>query len=198
MRDVAVVSFAQTPYKRREDRLTEVEMVMSVVTRAITDSGIAKDEIGFTCSGSSDYIAGQAFAFVGAIDALGAWPPICESHVEMDGAWALYEAWVKIQCGAADSALVFAFGRASMGTLRETLTMQLDPYTLAPVFWVTSRRETPRRCWKSFYCGMKASRRAAATRLRPCPATRLSPSWYSSCSGGSAPRGLKWAGLWPH
>ena len=133
MRDVAVVSFAQTPYQRREDRLSEVEMVMSVVTRAIADSGITKQEIGFTCSGSSDYIAGQAFAFVGALDALGAWPPISESHVEMDGAWALYEAWVKIQCGAADSALVFAFGRASMGTLRETLTMQLDPYTLAPL-----------------------------------------------------------------
>ena len=27
----------------------------------------------------------------------------------MDGAWALYEAWIKIQCGTADSALVFAF-----------------------------------------------------------------------------------------
>jgi acetyl-CoA acetyltransferase len=51
----------------------------------------------------------------------------------MDGAWALYEAWLKIQTGQTDSALVFAFGRASMGTLPETLTMQLDPYTLAPL-----------------------------------------------------------------
>lgn len=133
MRDVAVVSFAQTPYKRRENTRSEVEMVMSVVAQAIADSGIPKREIGFTCSGSSDYIAGQAFAFVGAVDALGAWPPISESHVEMDGAWALYEAWVKIQCGMADAALAFAFGRSSMGTLPETLTMQLDPYTLAPL-----------------------------------------------------------------
>ncbi|MDH3212459.1 MAG: thiolase domain-containing protein [Myxococcales bacterium] len=133
MRDVAVLSFAQTPYKRREASRSEVEMVMAVVTEAIADSGIPKGAIGFTCSGSSDYIAGQAFAFVGAVDALGAWPPISESHVEMDGAWALYEAWVKIQCGAADSALVFAFGRSSMGRLPETLTMQLDPYTLAPL-----------------------------------------------------------------
>ncbi len=133
MREVAVVSFAQTPYLRREETRSEVEMVMSVVAEAIEKSGIPKTEIGFTCSGSSDYIAGQAFAFVGAVDALGAWPPISESHVEMDGAWALYEAWIKIQCGIADAALTFAFGRSSMGTLPETLTMQLDPYTLAPL-----------------------------------------------------------------
>jgi acetyl-CoA acetyltransferase len=133
MREVAVVSFAQTPYVRRERGRSEVEMLMPVIGQAIERSGIPKSQIGFTCSGSSDYIAGQAFAFVGAVDALGAWPPISESHVEMDGAWALYEAWVKIQCGHADSALVFAFGRSSMGTLPETLTMQLDPYTLAPL-----------------------------------------------------------------
>lgn len=133
MRDVAVVSFAQSRHVRRERSRNEVEMLLPVITAAVEQSGIPKREIGFTCSGSSDYIAGQAFAFVGAVDAIGAWPPISESHVEMDGAWALYEAWIKIQCGAADSALCFSFGRASMGTLPETLTMQLDPYTLAPL-----------------------------------------------------------------
>ena len=56
-------------------------------------------EIDFTCSGSTDYLAGSAFSFVMALDGVGAWPPISESHVEMDGAWALYEAWVKMQTG---------------------------------------------------------------------------------------------------
>ena len=107
MRDVAVVSFAQSRHQRRERSRSEVEMLLPVIAEAIEQSGIPKREIGFTCSGSSDYIAGHAFSFVGAVDALGAWPPICESHVEMDGAWALYEAWVKLQCGTADSALVF-------------------------------------------------------------------------------------------
>ena len=45
----------------------------------------------------------------------------------MDGAWALYEAWVKIQMGDADIALVYAFGKPSMGDLPEVLTLQLDP-----------------------------------------------------------------------
>ena len=57
------------------------------------------------CSGSLDYLQGGPFAFVAGLDAVGAWPPIRESHVEMDAAWALYEAWVAIQTGEVDSAL---------------------------------------------------------------------------------------------
>jgi acetyl-CoA acetyltransferase len=133
MRDIAVVSFAQSRNIRRENRRNEVEMLIPVVTEAVEKSGIPRRESGFTCSGSSDYLAGQSFSFVMAVDSLGAWPPISESHVEMDGAWALYEAWLKIQCGECDSALVFSFGRSSPGVVRETLTLQLDPYTLAPL-----------------------------------------------------------------
>jgi len=133
MRDVAVVSFAQTKNVRRENRRNEVEMLIPVIQEAVEKGGVPKEEIDFYCSGSSDYLAGQSFSFVMAVDALGAWPPIAESHVEMDGAWALYEAWIKIQCGEADSALIFSFGRSSPGVVRETMTLQLDPYTLAPL-----------------------------------------------------------------
>jgi acetyl-CoA acetyltransferase len=134
MRDVAIISFAQVPNVRRELDRNEVEMLMPVVTEAIEASGIGRKEIDFTVSGSCDYIAGQPFAFVSGIDAVGPWPPINESHVEMDGAWALYEAWVKIQTGHADSALVYAFGKSSMGDITEVLTLQLDPYYLAPLW----------------------------------------------------------------
>jgi acetyl-CoA acetyltransferase len=133
MRDIAVVSFAQYPNVRRENHRNEVEMLIPVVKEAVEKSGIPKREIGVTCSGSSDYLAGQSFSFVMAVDSLGAWPPISESHIEMDGAWALYEAWLKIQCGECDSALVCSFGRSSPGIVRETLTLQMDPYTLAPL-----------------------------------------------------------------
>ena len=69
-----------------------------------------------------------------AVDAIGAFPPIMESHVEMDGAWALYEAWVKILTGEADVALAYGFGKSSAGDLRRVLTLQLDPYLLAPLW----------------------------------------------------------------
>ena len=134
MRDVAVVSFAQSKSMRRELRRNEVEILIPVVQEVREKSGIAKDEIDFICSGSSDYLAGQSFAFVAGLDAVGAWPPVAESHVEMDGAWALYEAWVKIQMGYADTALVYGFGKPSMGDLPETLAIQLDPTCLTPLW----------------------------------------------------------------
>ena len=115
MRDVAVVSFAQTKHVRSETDHNEVEMVMPIVREVLDDAGIGMDRVGFTCSGSSDYLAGQAFSFVMTLDAVGPWPPISESHVEMDGAWALYEAWVKLQMGEVDIALVYAYGKSSPG-----------------------------------------------------------------------------------
>jgi len=133
MRDVAILSYAQTRYTAHEQARNEVEMLMPVLSEAVEKSGIPRREIGFTCSGSTDYLAGQSFSFVMAVDAIGAWPPIRESHVEMDGAWALYECWVKIQTGEVDTALAFSFGRASMGDLPSVLTMQLDPYVLQPL-----------------------------------------------------------------
>ncbi|HJY96751.1 MAG TPA: lipid-transfer protein, partial [Streptosporangiaceae bacterium] len=60
--------------------------------------------------------------------------PIMESHVEMDGAWALYEAWVKVMCGDADVALAYGFGKSSGADLRRVLALQLDPYLLAPLW----------------------------------------------------------------
>jgi acetyl-CoA acetyltransferase len=133
MRDVAVVSFAQSRYIRQDLAHNEVEILMPVISQAIEWSGIPRKEIGFTVSGSCDYLAGQPFSFVNALDAVGAWPPIRESHVEMDGAWALYEAWVRLQCGDIDSALVYAFGKSSLGDIRDVLTLQLDPYCVAPL-----------------------------------------------------------------
>ncbi|MFI8825442.1 thiolase domain-containing protein [Streptomyces sp. NPDC053431] len=133
-RDVAIVAFAQTDHTRRTDDLSEVEMVMPVLHEVLRQTGLRTSDIGFTCSGSSDYLAGRAFSFTMALDGVGAWPPISESHVEMDGAWALYEAWVKLLTGEADTALVYAYGKSSPGSVRDVLTRQLDPYYVAPLW----------------------------------------------------------------
>jgi len=133
--DVAVVGFAQAPCVRRGDSTTGgVEMLVPIFAEVLASTGLAKGDIGFWCSGSSDYLAGRAFSFVQAVDAIGAFPPIMESHVEMDGAWALYEAWVKIRTGDADVALAYGFGKSSAGDLRRVLALQLDPYLLAPLW----------------------------------------------------------------
>jgi acetyl-CoA acetyltransferase len=135
VREVAVVGFAQTPQLRRTDGTTNgVEMLVPIIHEALKGLGLTKHDIGFWCSGSSDYLAGRAFSFVSAVDATGPVPPINESHVEADASWALYEAWVKIQTGEVDTALVFGFGKSSAGNLRRTLALQLDPYVVAPLW----------------------------------------------------------------
>lgn len=134
MRDVAIVAFAQSKHERRIEKQNEIEMMMPVVGELFDRTGLSADTIGFTCSGSTDFLAGQAFSFVTILDAIGPWPPISESHVEMDGAWALYEAWVKLQIGEIDSALVYSYGKSSPGDLPKVLTTQLDPYYVAPLW----------------------------------------------------------------
>jgi acetyl-CoA acetyltransferase len=133
-RPVSIASFAQSDNVRRENERNEVEMLQPVVAEVFANIGINKDDIDFICSGSTDYLIGGPFSFVTALDAVGVWPPRAESHVEMDGAWALYEAWVLLQEGEIDTALVYSFGRSSPGNLQEILALQLDPYYLAPLW----------------------------------------------------------------
>ena len=133
MTDVAVVAFAETA-GGAESTTSGVEMLVPAIRTALESAGLDRRDIGFWCSGSSDYLAGKAFSFVQAVDAIGAVPPIMESHVEMDGAWALYEAWVKILTGEADTALVYGFGKGTAGDLRRVLALQLDPYLVAPLW----------------------------------------------------------------
>ena len=138
MRDVAVVAFAESTSPKSNDNT--VEMVMPVLDTVCSQVGIERSSytFGFTCHGSSDYLSGQPFSFVMAVDALGAWPPIAESHVEMDAAWALYEAWVKLQMGEVDTALVFGYGKSSSSDVNRNLALQLDPYYVAPL-WPDAR-----------------------------------------------------------
>ncbi|HEY7225617.1 MAG TPA: thiolase domain-containing protein [Micromonosporaceae bacterium] len=132
---VAVVGFAEAPVRRHGDTTTNgVEMLVPIFHEVLAATGLSRHEIDFWCSGSSDYLAGRAFSFVTAVDAIGAFPPVVESHVEMDAAWALYEAYVKIRAGEASTALAYGFGKSSAGQLRRVLSLQLDPYLVAPLW----------------------------------------------------------------
>lgn len=133
-RPVAIVSFAQADNVRREENHNEVEMLLPVVTEVLQRVGCTKSDMGFVCSGSADYLVGGPFSFVGALDAVGAWPPMRESHVEMDGAFALFEAWTMLKSGDCDTALVYSFGRSSQCQLDRVLALQLDPYYMAPLW----------------------------------------------------------------
>ncbi len=132
MRDVAIVSFAQADKDQPEGQ-TETLMLLPTVTRALEAVGLTRKDVGFTCSGSADYLSGGVFTFVQTLSAAGAWPPISESHVEMDGAWALYEAWVRLQHGDVDVALVYSSGKNVALDFDDVLNLQMDPYYLMPL-----------------------------------------------------------------
>jgi len=132
MNDIAIVGWAQTPSVRLA-RESEVQLLVPTVAAALARANLDRREVGFTCAGSCDYLTGGPFAFVSNLEAAGAWPPIAESHVEMDGAWAMYEAWVRLQHGDIDTALVFGSGKSSPSQPAEVWAQQLDPYYLAPL-----------------------------------------------------------------
>ena len=124
----------------------------------------------------------------------------------MDAAWALYEAWLKIQTGEVDTALVYGFGKSSAGVLRRTLALQLDPYTMTPLWpdtvslaalqaragidagrgtserwprWSTARSPTPRRTTT------RSAR--AARRSRSCWPDRCTPTRCASTTARRSP-----------
>ena len=130
--DIAIVGYAVSPMLRRTDE-TETSMMLPTVQGAIKNAGLTKDDIGFTVSGSCDYLSGQAFSFVSNVDAYGAWPPINESHVEMDGSFALYEAFVRLLQGDIDTALAAGVGKNSNSDPSTLYTIEMDPYYLTPL-----------------------------------------------------------------
>src|ERR1700735_4442079 len=130
--DIAVIGWGISPMERHTAK-TETQMLLEVVTEAVDHAGITRADVDFTCAGSCDYVAGQAFSFVQNTDAIGAWPPKRDSHVEMDGAWALYEAWLRLHEGDIDIAVVTGSGRSSTGNPALIYPMEMDPFYLAPL-----------------------------------------------------------------
>ncbi len=195
---------------------TCVELLVPLFAECYEQTGWTRSDVGFWCSGSSDYLAGRSFSFVQAVDAIGVIPPVNESHVEMDLAWAMYEAWLKIQTGEVDTALVYAFGKSSAGVLRRTLALQLDPYTMTPLWpdtvslaglqaragidagalgragdgrgGATGRSPTPRRT------STRSAR--AARRSRSCSPGRCTPTRCASTTARRSPTARpRWC--WP-
>jgi acetyl-CoA acetyltransferase len=130
--DIAIIGWSVSPMERHTAK-TETQMLLDVVTGAVGDAGITRAEVDFTCAGSCDYVAGQAFSFVQNTDAIGAWPPKRDSHVEMDGAWAMYESWVRLLLGDIDVAMAMGSGRSSTADPALIYPMEMDPFYLAPL-----------------------------------------------------------------
>ncbi|MBJ18750.1 MAG: lipid-transfer protein [bacterium] len=130
--EIAIVAIAQTPSYRSYEE-TEQMLLLTLTNEILAETGLDRHAIDFTIAGSCDYLSGLPFAFVSNVDGFGAWPPVYESHVEMDGAWALFEAFVRLQMGDIDTVLVAGSGKSSPGRPREIFALQTNPYYHAPL-----------------------------------------------------------------
>jgi len=133
LRNVAVVAFAQLPTVAHDPHRTSTEMLYPVIRRALADCGVERGAIDFQIAGSVDYMDGRPFGFVQALDVMGSWPARQDLHLEMDAAFGAHYAWIKIQTGEIDSALVVGHGKTSEGDPRRILNLQLDPYYQAAI-----------------------------------------------------------------
>jgi acetyl-CoA acetyltransferase len=128
LRNVAVVGFAQMPTVARDEHRMSTEMLYPVVREALAQVGVERDAIDYQVSASTDYADGRPFGFVAALDVMGSWPPRQDLHLEMDGSFAAYYAWVKIQTGEVDTAMVCGHGKTSEGEPDRVYNLQLEPY----------------------------------------------------------------------
>ncbi len=133
LRNVAVVGFAHAPVVAHDAHRMATEMLYPVVREALAQCGVTRDAIDYQTAGSADYIDGRPFGFVAALDVMGTWPPRQDSHLEMDAAFAAHYAWIRIQAGESDTAMVVGYGKVSEGQPERILNLQLDPYTVAPL-----------------------------------------------------------------
>src|SRR5512139_2888190 len=118
MEDVAIIAFAQTRSYRRYDD-SEPSLILALVNEILGEIDVDRHQIDFTNAVSCDYLSGLPFSFIINVDGY--------------GAWALFEAFVRLQIGDIDLALVVGSGKSSSGAPREILPLQTDPYVHAPL-----------------------------------------------------------------
>ena len=133
LRNVAVVGFAQLPVVARDEHRMSTEMLYPAVRQALADCGVERDAIDYQIAGSVDYMDGRPFGFVAALDVMGSWPARQDLHLEMDAAFCAYYAWVRMQAGECDTAIVVGHGKTSEGEPDRVLNLQLDPYYQAAI-----------------------------------------------------------------
>jgi acetyl-CoA acetyltransferase len=133
LRNVAVVGFAQAPIVARDEHRIATEILYPQVRRALAECGVERDAIDYQIAGSADYVDGRPFGFVAALDVTGSWPARQDLHLEMDAAFGAYYAWIRMQTGECDTAIVCGYGKNSEGELERVLNLELDPYYQAPL-----------------------------------------------------------------
>lgn len=129
---IAVVGYADA-VSEHSDGSSDAELLAAVVDSALAMSGVRREDVGVVCSAGYEFAGGVIGSMMDVLDVLPCWPPPTHTHLEGDGAFASYEAWVRLLAGEAQVALVCAFSRPVAEYLPGVLGRQLDPYVVEPL-----------------------------------------------------------------
>jgi hypothetical protein len=143
LRNVAVVGFAQMPTVARDEHRMSTEMLYPVVREALAQVGVGATTSTIKSPPRPTTPTAVRSASSPALDVMGSWPPRQDLHLEMDGSFAAYYAWVKLQTGEVDTAIVCGHGKTSEGEPDRVYNLQLEPYYHAAI-GPRSRRPRPR------------------------------------------------------
>lgn len=121
----AIVGYAQTRYEVDSDSSREM-LVAQVAEGALRSAGLARDDIDTVITANNDYLDGRTISNMRLVEPSGAWLKD-ESKVEMDGAYAVLYALMRILSGDHDVALVIGVSQASVFPTYLPGTMTLDP-----------------------------------------------------------------------
>jgi len=132
MRRVAIIGSAQTIHERRKADKNVEDMIYETVSDLLAKTGLTINDVDTVIGAGDDVLDGRSISNVFTADYAGAFLKE-ESKVEDDGAFAAAYAFMRIASGSFDTALVYAYSKASDSSPQHYSGMIADPFYLRPL-----------------------------------------------------------------
>jgi acetyl-CoA C-acetyltransferase len=129
---VGIVSTAQTALLPAWTDAQHIDLISSVVQRALKGCGLTIRDVDFVIDSGSDVLDGRSISNCGFLGAMGAHHKE-ESRVEDDGLWAALYGVTKIASGSAEVGLIIAYSKPSESDVSKFYTTMADPFLQRPV-----------------------------------------------------------------
>ncbi|HKS39943.1 MAG TPA: thiolase family protein [Blastocatellia bacterium] len=132
MQRVAIIGSAQTIHERRKADKNVEDMIYETVSDLLAKTGLAINDVDTVIGAGDDVMDGRSISNVFTAEYAGAFLKE-ESKVEDDGAFAAAYAVMRIASGSFDTALVYAYSKASDSSPQHYSGMIADPFYLRPL-----------------------------------------------------------------
>ena len=129
---VGIVATAQTAWQPAWPDAQHIDLIASVVQRALKGCGLRIQDVDFVIDSGSDVLDGRSISNCGFLGAMGAHHKE-ESRVEDDGLWAALYGVNKIASGSADVGLIIAYAKPSESDVAKFYSTLADPFCQRPV-----------------------------------------------------------------